>query len=137
MESQQSLMRVLERPPLKNNLSILTIIQIIIMLYIGFVGAGSNLLGIFKNGSFSIVDLINIIIDGLLFVGICLATYGFLKEEENKTKNGFLLFFYGLIGLLIMIILGWFKDGFGLGSFLEFLIYGFITYIIFVQTNHF
>ena len=51
MESQQNLMKELERPPSKNNLSLLSIIQIIIMLFIGF-EAVINLLSIFKIGVF-------------------------------------------------------------------------------------
>ena len=136
MESQQNLMRELERPPSKNNLSFLSIIQIIIMLFIGF-EAASNLLSIFKIGSFSIIDLIKIVVDGLLFVGICLATYGFFTDDSGKTKNGFLLFWYGLTGLLIIIFLELFKDGFGFGLLIKILLYGLVIYVIFIQIRHF
>ena len=135
MESQQNLMREIERPPSKNNLSFLSIIQIIIMLFIGF-EAASNVLSIFKIGSFSIIDLIKIVVDGLLFVGVCLAAYGFFTDDNTKTKNGFLLFLYGLIGLLIIIFLDLFKGGFGFGLLIKILLYGLFIYVIIIQIKH-
>ena len=136
MQSQHSLMAELERPPSKSNLSILSIIQITIMLFIGY-DAGSNLFGIFKNGRFSIIDLIKIVVDGLIFLGLILAAYGFFTDDIDKTKGGFLLFFFGLLGLLVIILLGWFKGGFGIGSLLKFLVYLFTDYVIFIQSKHF
>ena len=97
-----SLMRELERPPTKDNRTVVNIIQLIIMLIIGL-DAGKDLFDVFKFGSFSFIDLVKIVVNGLLFCGLCLAGYGYFKDERGPSKNGYMLFIFGLIGELITI----------------------------------
>ena len=131
-----SLMRELERPPTKDNKTVVNIIQLIIMLIIGL-DAGKDIFDVFKFGSFSFVDLIKIVVNALLFCGLCLACYGYFKDERGPSKNGFLLFIYGLIGELIIFVLDWFRGGFGIGSLVEFLFVGIFAYILFIQSKNF
>ena len=125
-------MRDLEVPPSKNNLSVINIIQLIIMVCIGL-EAGKGVFDLFKLGRFSIIDLIKIIVDALIFVGFALAAYGFFTDKSDSMKNGFKLFWYGLIAALVIFILDWIRDGFGFGSLIEFLFYGFIVYVLYLQ----
>ena len=131
-----SLMRELERPPTKDNRTIVNIIQLIIMLIIGL-DAGKDLFDVFKFGSFSFIDLVKIVVNGLLFCGLCLAGYGYFKDERGPSKNGYMLFIFGLIGELIIFVLDWLRGGFGIGSLVEFLFVGILTYILFVQSKNF
>ena len=135
MEDMDGIMRQLERPPSKNNLTVYSIIQIILMLCIGC-SSGKDLFDIFSYSKFSIIDLIKIVVDGLIFIGFLLAAYAFFVDNSDHLKKGFLLFFFGLIGWLIICILDWFRSGFGFGSLIEFLIYCFLTYIIYIQCPH-
>ena len=131
-----SLMRELERPPTKDNRTVVNIIQLIIMLIIGL-DAGKDLFDVFKFGSFSFIDLVKIVVNGLLFCGLCLAGYGYFKDERGPSKNGYMLFIFGLIGELIIFVLDWLRGGFGIGSLVEFLFVGILTYILFVQSKNF
>ena len=131
-----SLMRELERPPTKDNRTIVNIIQLIIMLIIGL-DAGKDLFDVFKFGSFSFIDLVKIVVNALLFCGLCLAGYGYFKDERGPSKNGYMLFIFGLIGELIIFVLDWLRGGFGIGSLVEFLFVGILTYILFVQSKNF
>ena len=131
-----SLMRELERPPTKDNRTVVNIIQLIIMLLIGL-DAGKDLFDVFKFGSFSFVDLIKIVVNGLLFCGLCLAAYGYFKDERGPSKNGYLLFIFGLIGELVIFVLDWIKSGFGFGSLIEFIFVGIFVYTLFVQSKNF
>ena len=132
MEGFDNIMEYLEIPPKKNNFSIWDIIQLIIMTFIGFM-SGKELYDIFKLGSFSFIDLLKIVIDGLLFIGIIITIYGFFREEDNCLKAGFLLFLIGLFGVLALFLLDMFKGGFGFGYFIEFLLYLLFAYIIYIQ----
>ena len=131
-----SLMRELERPPTKDNRTVVNIIQLIIMLIIGL-DAGKDLFDVFKFGSFSFIDLVKIVVNALLFCGLCLAGYGYFKDERGPSKNGYMLFIFGLIGELIIFVLDWLRGGFGIGSLVEFLFVGILTYILFVQSKNF
>ena len=131
-----SLMRELERPPTKDNKTVVNIIQLIIMLIIGL-DAGKDLFDVFKFGSFSFIDLLKIVVNGLLFCGLCLAGYGYFKDENGPSKNGYSLFIFGLLGELIIFVLDWFRGGFGIGSLIEFLFIGCLAYILFVQRKNF
>ena len=132
MEGIDNIMEYLEIPPKKSNFSVWDIIQLIIMTFIGLM-AGKELYDIFKLGSFSFIDLLKIVIDGLLFIGIIIAIYGFFREEDKYLKAGFLLFLIGLLGLLVLFLLDMFKGGFRFGYFIEFLLYLMLTYIIYIQ----
>ena len=132
----ESLIRDLERPPTKDNKTVVNIIQLIIMLIIGL-DAGKDLFDVFKFGSFSFVDLIKIVVNALLFCGLCLACYGYFKDERGPSKNGFLLFISGLIGELIIFVLDWLRGGFGIGSLVEFLFVGIFAYILYYQRKNF
>ena len=104
----------IQNPPSKNNISICSIIQLLIMLYIGC-DAGKEVYDLLKAGSFSIVNLIKIVIDGLVFIGMLLTAYGIFKDNDYL-KNGFKLFLYGCLGLLIILVLDLIKQGFSFGS---------------------
>ena len=132
MEGIDNIMEYLEIPPKKNNFSIWDIIQLIIMTFIGFM-AGKELYDIFKFGSYSFIDLLKIVVDGLLFIGIIITFYGFFREEDNGLKAGYLLFLIGLLGLLVLFLLDMFKGGFRFGYFIEFLLYLLLIYIIYIQ----
>ena len=121
----------IQNPPSKNNISICSIIQLLIMLYIGC-DAGKEVYDLFKAGSFSLVDPFKIVIDGLVFIGMLLTAYGIFKDNDYL-KNGFKLFLYGCLGLLIILVLDLIKQGFSFGSLVELLIICFISYIIYIQ----
>ena len=132
----ESLIRDLERPPTKDNKTVVNIIQLIIMLIIGL-DAGKDLFDVFKFGSFSFIDLVKIVVNALLFCGLCLVGYGYFKDERGPSKNGFLLFISGLIGELIIFVLDWLRGGFGIGSLVEFLFVGIFAYILYYQRKNF
>ena len=126
------IMNEIERPPSKNNLSVYSIIQLIIMLYLGC-DAGKEVFDLFKAGGFSFVGLLKIVIDGLIFVGMLVAAYGLFGEKSDSLKIGFALFFYGCLGLLIVWVLDLLRDGFGWGHFVDLLVICFISYVLYVQ----
>ena len=140
MDRIQDLQIQLESPPPSStfsmNCKIPYALEIIIIIYIGF-EACINLLHIFRYGSFSFIDLLKIIVDGLLFVGACLIIYGLIIEDTGKAKNGFCIFLLGLIGVIIIMFLDIFKSGFGVVVFIKLLLYGLFAYIIFIQSRHF
>ena len=121
----------IQNPPSKNNISICSIIQLLIMLYIGC-DAGKEVYDLFKAGSFSWADLVKIVIDGLVFIGMLLTAYGILKDNDYL-KKGFNLFLYGCLGLLIILVLDLIRQGFSVGSLVKLLIICFISYIIYIQ----
>ena len=131
----ENTMRELERPPSKNNLTVVNIVQLIIMAFIG-IEAGNGLFKIFKIGNFSVIDLIKIVVDGLVLVGVLLSAYGLFTDKSDSMKTGFTLFFFGMLFLLVLYVLDWIRGGFGVGSLLEFLLDAFITYVIYIQTPH-
>lgn len=135
MDSMENTMRELERPPSKNNLTVVNIVQLIIMAFIG-IEAGNGLFKIFKIGNFSVIDLIKIVVDGLVLVGVLLSAYGLFTDKSDSMKTGFTLFFFGMLFLLVLYVLDWIRGGFGVGSLLEFLLDAFITYVIYIQTPH-
>ena len=125
-------MNEIERPPSKNNLSVYSIIQLFIMLYLGC-DAGKEVFDLFKVGGFSLVGLLKIVIDGLIFVGMLVAAYGLFAEKNDSLKTGFALFFYGCIGLLVVWVLDLLKDGFGWGHFIDLLLICLISYVLYIQ----
>ena len=125
-------MNEIERPPSKNNLTVYSIIQLFIMLYLGC-DAGKEVFDLFKAGGFSFIGLLKIVIDGLIFVGMLVAAYGLFSEKSESLKTGFALFFYGCVGLLIFWVLDLLRDGFGWGHFIDLLVIGFISYVLYVQ----
>ena len=131
----ENTMRELERPPSKNNLTVVNIVQLIIMAFIG-IEAGNGLFKIFKIGNFSVIDLIKIVVDGLVLVGVLVSAYGLFTDKSDSMKTGFTLFFFGMLGFLVLYVLDWIRGGFGVGSLLEFLLDAFITYVIYIQTPH-
>ncbi len=135
MDSVNDFMRQLERPPSRSNLSVVNIIELVLLLLIGL-EAGKNCFDIFSMGKFSFIDLLEIVIDLLVFVGCCLGAYGLFKDENDKLKMGFMLFFYGLIGFLIVYVLGWFKKGFEFGSLLNVILFGFVAYVLYIQAKN-
>ena len=135
MDSINDTMRELERPPTRNNLSLLNIIQLIIMLYIGC-DSGKELFDLFKVGGFSFVDLLKIVIDGTIFIGMIIGAYGMFTDKSDSYKAGFTLFFYGCLGLIFMWILDTVKSGFSLGSFIEVLFICFVAYVLYKQISH-
>ena len=135
MDSFNDVMRELERPPSKYNLSVLSIIQSIIMLYIGF-DSGKEVFDLFKIGGFSFIDLLKLIVDGAIFVGMIIAAYGMFTEKSDSMLSGFKLFFLGCLGLIFIWILDTVKGGFRLGSFIEILFICFVTYVLYLQMQH-
>ena len=135
MDSINDVMREIERPPSRSNLSIYSIIQLLIMLYLGC-DAGKEVFNIFKFGSYSWVDLLKIVIDLLVFAGMLIAAYGIFADKSDSIKTGFLLFFYGCIGLIIICILDLIKGGFSYGPFIEILFICFIAYILYKQISY-
>ena len=135
MDNIENVTRDLERPPSKNNLSIANIIQLLFMLFVGY-EAGKGLFDLFKAGRFSIIDLIKIIIDLLVLVGFVLSGYGLFTDKSDTMKTGFVLFFYGMLAVMIIFIVDWFRGGFGFGSLSEFILYAILTYVIFIQIPH-
>ena len=135
MEFESNFMDDLERPPTRNNLSIFNIIQLILMLCLGCV-AGYNLFIILIQFKFSLSNLIEIIIDALLFIGFIIGIYGLWIENDGYLKGGFSIFCLGCLILLIKIIIDWVRSGFTLSSLFEFLILLFLTYIINKQIQH-
>ena len=126
-------MNEIQNPPSKNNFSIYSIIQLLIMLYIGC-DAGKEIYDLFKAGSFSFVELLKIFIDGLVLVGLILSAYGIFKDNDYLAK-GFILFLYGCLGLLTIWVLNLIKKGFSFGSLLELIIICFISYIVYIQIS--
>ena len=122
----------IKRPPSKNNLSIYSIIQILLMAYLTC-DAIKEICDLFKVGGFSFVGLVKIVIDGLIIVGMGFAVYGFFSRADEGLKQGFTLFLWGCIGLLVIWVLDLLKDGFGAGSLFELLLLCYITYVIYVQ----
>ena len=130
-----NILHKLERPPSKNNLSVYTIVQIIIMLCIGCV-AGYDLCSLLVNLKFSLSNLFQIVIDTLLFIGLCISAFGFLKENNGHLKGGFLLFYLGCLLLLFKLIIGFFKIGFSFSSLITLLIILCILFVITKQIQH-
>ena len=135
MDSANSILNELERPPSRNNLTIVSIIELLIIVLIGFESV-KDLFDIFKVGSYSFIDLIKIVVDLVVFVGFVLAAYAFITENGGLLKNGYQLFFYGCLGLVILSLLGLVKDGFSLGNLIKFLLLAFVVYIIHMQLKH-
>ena len=125
----------LERPPSRNNLSIYTIIQIIIILCFGCF-AGYNLYSLLMHFKFSLSNLFEIIINTLLFIGMCCSIYGFLSEKNGPLRGGFLLFYFGCAILLIKIIIDWFRLGFTFSSLLMLIIAWCMMFVISKQLEH-
>jgi hypothetical protein len=135
MESVENTMKDLERPPTKNNLSVINIIQLVVMLFIGC-EAAKGVFDLFKFSHFSIIDLIKIVIDLVVLAGVVISAYGLFTDNSDSMKTGFVLFFYGMLGVLVVFILDWIRGGFGFGSLLEFLFDAFVAYVIYIQTPH-
>ena len=135
MDSANSIMNELERPPSRNNLTVVGIIELIIIVIIGF-ESGKDLFDTFKAGSFSFADLIKIVVDLVVFVGFVISAYAFCTQNGSLLKNGYQLFFYGCVGLLILVLLGVVKDGFSLGKLINFLLCAFVVYVIYLQVQH-
>ena len=125
----------LERPPSRNNLSVYNIIQAILMICLGL-SAGYNLIILFREFSFSKSELFSIFIDTLIFVGLCLSCFGFLKENNKYLKGGFILFWLGCILLLLKIIIAWFLKGFTFSSLIPLLIVFLLVFVISKQIQH-
>ena len=125
----------LERPLNKNNISIVGIFQILIIFYITYESC-KNFFGIIKFSHFSIIDLIKLVIDAIIVCGFLIGIYGFFSENSDYLKKGFLFFACGCLGILCIFILDWIKGGFDFGSFIKFLFYGFIAYILYIQSKH-
>ena len=135
MEFDSNIMQNLERPPSRNNLSIVNIIQLILMLYLGCI-AGYNLYSILSQMKFSFSNLLEILIDSLLFIGILISFYGIFVENNGYLKGGFLIFCSGCALLLIKIIIDWIKSGFSFKPLIDLLISLFMIYIIMKQIQH-
>ena len=135
MEFDRNFMQDLERPPTRNNLSIVNIIQLILMLYLGCLG-GYNLFSVLSQMKFSLSNLLEILIDSLLFIGICISFYGIFVDNTGYQKGGFLIFCSGCAILLIKIIVDWFKSGFSFKSLIDLIISLFMIYIIIKQIQH-
>ena len=136
MDSANGLMNELERPPSRNNITVVSIIELIVIVAIGL-ESGKDLFDTFKAGSYSFIDLIKIVVDLVVFVGFILAAYAFFTDNNSSLyKNGYQLFFFGCLGLLILCLLGLLKDGFSLGHLIKFLLFAFVVYIIYMQLKH-
>ena len=135
MEFGSNFMNDLERPPTKDNLTIYNIIELILMLCIGC-AAGYNLYSVLSQFKFSLANLIEIIVDALLFIGIGISIYGFSFENNGYLKGGFIIFYFGCLILLVKIIIDWFKSGFSFSSLVELLILILLVYMINKQIQH-
>ena len=123
-----NILHQLERPPSKDNLSIYNVIQLILMLFIG-ISAANKLYYLLSQNYISLSNLIEIIVDILLIIGIIIIIFGFIRDNINF-KYGFLLFYFGCILLLIKKIIDLFENELFIFSLLELMI---VILIIFVS----
>ena len=123
-----NILHQLERPPSKDNLSIYNVIQLILMLFIG-ISAANKLNYLLSQNYISLSNLIEIIVDILLIIGIIIIIFGFIRDNINF-KYGFLLFYFGCILLLIKKIIDLFENELFIFSLLELMI---VILIIFVS----
>ena len=136
MEAINNIMGSLSRPPSKNNISIWNIIQIIIMSYLAWC-SGKEIYDILLiDKGFSFIIFLKIVIDGLVLIGFLFSLYGAIKNESHIYKKGFQMFIFGCLGLLLIIIIDFIKNGFIFGSLIKFLLICFIVYVVFIQTPY-
>ena len=127
-----------ERPPTKNNLSIYNIIQLIAMFLVVYL-EGKEIYDIvikFQFQNFSFFNFIKLIINALVLIGFFLSGIGLLKDNMDFMKTGFILFFFGLIGEILISLYDRVKKGINYLSFMELLLYFVLTYVIYVQIPH-
>ena len=129
-----NILHQLERPPSKDNLSIYNVIQLILMLFIG-ISAANKLYYILSQNYISLSNLIEIIVDILLIIGIIIIIFGFIRDNINF-KYGFLLFYFGCILLLIKKIIDLFENELFIFSLLELMIVILIIFVITKQIQH-
>ena len=126
----------LEKPPKKSDITIWSVIEICIFIYLGF-SAMDDLFDTFtSNSGISFMGLIKIVICGLIAVGFLFAAFGFLKDDNQHLKTGILCFFAGCIGLTLIIFLNMFRGGFGLGSIIELLLFALFSYFLYKQSQN-
>ena len=129
-----NILHQLERPPSKDNLSIYNVIQLILMLFIG-ISAANKLYYLLSQNYISLSNLIEIIVDILLIIGIIIIIFGFIRDNINF-KYGFLLFYFGCILLLIKKIIDLFENESFIFSLLELMIVILIIFVITKQIQH-
>ena len=129
-----NILHQLERPPSKDNLSIYNVIQLILMLFIG-ISAANKLYYLLSQNYISLSNLIEIIVDILLIIGIIIIIFGFIRDNINF-KYGFLLFYFGCILLLIKKIIDLLENELFIFSLLELMIVILIIFVITKQIQH-
>ena len=135
MDSVQSAIGDLERPPSKSNIDVWAIIEICVFVFLG-IGAIKDIFDVFgKNTGISVIDIIKVCIYGLLAAGFCFAAYGFFQNTPQHLKTGLLCFAAGLLGKAFFIFIH-ILNGFGLGSLIELCIVLFFCYILYKQSTH-
>ena len=135
MEYDENIMDELQRPPSKNNLSKYHICELIIIVLIAFC-AGKHVFSLFKGGSFSIMDLITLVVELMIFVGFLIFAYAFFTENDELFKKGYQLFFYGCLCSIILWFLNWFRGGFSFSSLIGFILFGLFIYIMFLHIQN-
>ena len=125
----------LERPPSRDNLSINNIIQIIMMICLGFSG-GYNLYSLFKQYEFSFMNLLEIAFNILLLIGACISIFGFIISNNGYLKGGFIIFSLGCFIAIIKISVDWLKGYFNFYELFELLFAIILLYIIIKQIQH-
>ena len=131
---EESINDVLSKPITKNPFTVMVVFQLFIIIYI-ICESAINLIYLLKFGSFSFIDLIKIVIDLLLISGFVFGFFAYYTENDGLLKNAYLIFVFGCMGLLILIVFDYLKNGFSFGSLIKFFVYFFIMYCFCLQAR--
>ena len=128
------ILRKLERPPNKNNLSLYNIIQLVLMLIL-CCAAGFHIIYNFLYGK-SFLYYFSLISNGFLFLGAIFSFWGIATDVNATLKTGFSLFFVGCFLFIIEVIYRFCQFGFLIEYFIECLIVLILGFVIMKQIQH-
>ena len=129
------ILRKLERPPNKKNLTPYNIIQLVLMLILCCT-AGFNIIYNFLYGKSPFLYYFSLICNLLLFIGAIVSFWGIAAENNATLKTGFSLFFVGCLLFIIEVIFRLFKFGFEIEYFIECLIALILGFVTMKQMQH-
>ena len=125
----------LERPPSKDNLSIYNIVQLVLMLILGITSAYRLYYLLFRH-KLSLANLVDIIIDALIIIGLTISIFGLIGDNTGHLKGGFIIFYLGCIILLIKKIIDLFRVGFNWFYLIDLILAILLIFVITKQIQH-
>lgn len=136
MSSCDDILRDMERPPSRGHITIWSIIEIILLIYLGLKG----LKGIYDlfagNYKLSLMDIILVIVNGLLLLGLIFIVHGFFADSRSSLKTGFMCFMVGIVFIIFDVILDiCFGGSFSFDSVLNLCFLIFLSFILYQQSS--